>query len=35
MAQVDRNAQAMLLRRKPVLGHQELVLTIWCHEEDP
>src|SRR5919197_1874142 len=31
---VDGNAQAVLLRRKPVLGDQEIIVTVWCDEED-
>jgi hypothetical protein len=34
MAQVDGNAQTMLLRRKPVRGYQERVLTIRWNEKD-
>lgn len=34
MGEVDGNAPAMLLRRKPVLGDQEMMLTIRCHEKE-
>src|SRR5262245_52930353 len=34
MAQVEGDMQAVLLRRKPELGNQEMVLTIWCDEKD-
>jgi hypothetical protein len=34
MAQVDGNAQAMLLMRQPVLGYQEMMVTIRCHEKE-
>ena len=32
--EVQGDAQAVLLRREPVLGDQEMVLTIRCDEED-
>ena len=34
MTQVDGDAQTMLLRREPILGYQEMVLTIRGDEED-
>jgi hypothetical protein len=34
MAQVDGDTQAVLLRWKPVLSHQEMVLAVRCDEED-
>ena len=34
VTKVDGNAQAVLLRRKPLLGDQEIILTVWCDEED-
>jgi hypothetical protein len=34
MAQVEGDTQAVLLRRKPVLGHQEIVLAVRCDEKD-
>jgi hypothetical protein len=32
--EVQGNAQAVLLRREPVLGHQEIVLAVRCDQED-
>ena len=34
MTQVEGDTQAVLLRRKPVLGDQEMVLTVRYDEED-
>ena len=32
--QVNGDTQVMLLRRIPVLGHQEIVLAVRCDEKD-
>ena len=34
MAQVEGNTQAVLLRRKPMLGDQEIMLAVRCDEKD-
>jgi hypothetical protein len=34
MTQVEGETQAVLLRRKPVLGYQEIVLAVRCDEKD-
>jgi hypothetical protein len=34
MTQVEGDTQAVLLRRKPVLGYQEIVLAVRCDKKD-